>query len=354
MNIERFTLRRLSLPTRLMLAAFLISVGIGYLSALVQLHFQHAPAGKLLPDGDDATTIYSGGPRSQSQLERLLVADVSKPFNGSGSMRQTFTERSAGWKTAINRRAKAKQFTPARAEAELRQEREGERLAILHWIRSGAPQAEFEANRLELPAALANHAITEEFVEAEDQVRTVKIATIFENRCARCHATSTGGPASLIPLENWEQINEFCLPETNGVGSGISLTRLAQTTHIHLLGLGMLYGLTGLIVSLTSYPGWLRGVLAPLPLIVQFADIGCWWLARLDPAFALLIPVTGSIVAFGLVAQISLSLFDLFGKTGKLILAAVCAVCLAGGVVACHQLLHPYLAYEETNPAASR
>ena len=65
-SVDRLVLRNLPLPTRLMLAAFLISVGIGYLSALVQLHFQHAPAGQLLPDGDDATAIYSGA-GSQSQ-----------------------------------------------------------------------------------------------------------------------------------------------------------------------------------------------------------------------------------------------------------------------------------------------
>ena len=47
----------------------------------------------------------------------------------------------------------------------------------------------------------------------------------------------------------------------------------------------MLYGLTGLVVSLTSYPGGLRGVLAPLPLVVQFAVIGCWWLARWPQRF---------------------------------------------------------------------
>ena len=44
---ERLTLRALPLAARLVLAVFLIAVGLGYGSALVQLHFQHASPGQL-------------------------------------------------------------------------------------------------------------------------------------------------------------------------------------------------------------------------------------------------------------------------------------------------------------------
>src|SRR5262245_40016052 len=37
----RFVLRNLTLAPRLVIAIFLVSVGVGYFSALVQLHFQH-------------------------------------------------------------------------------------------------------------------------------------------------------------------------------------------------------------------------------------------------------------------------------------------------------------------------
>ena len=48
------TLRNLPLAARIVLSAFLISVGIGYTSALVQLHFQHAKPGELMPTKEDA------------------------------------------------------------------------------------------------------------------------------------------------------------------------------------------------------------------------------------------------------------------------------------------------------------
>ena len=42
-----WTLHKLPLAARMSLACFLISVGVGYFSALVQLHFQHAAPEKL-------------------------------------------------------------------------------------------------------------------------------------------------------------------------------------------------------------------------------------------------------------------------------------------------------------------
>jgi hypothetical protein len=41
-STPRFLLRDLSLSSRLVLSVFLLSVGLGYMAALIQLHFQHA------------------------------------------------------------------------------------------------------------------------------------------------------------------------------------------------------------------------------------------------------------------------------------------------------------------------
>src|SRR5438477_3707414 len=93
----RMVLRDLPLAARLVLAAFLISVGIGYCAALVQLHFQHASPGSMLPTGDDAVRIFHGQTeRPVSKIEAVLTADEDKPFTGSGQMRSAFTKRSQG------------------------------------------------------------------------------------------------------------------------------------------------------------------------------------------------------------------------------------------------------------------
>jgi len=102
---EHFTLRTLPLAVRLVLAVFLLSVGAGYCAGLVQLHFQHASPGKLLPGTDDTVRAYHNS-TGLSQLERLLMTEEGKPFNGSGTMRAAFTAKSGGWSAAVNRRAK--------------------------------------------------------------------------------------------------------------------------------------------------------------------------------------------------------------------------------------------------------
>jgi hypothetical protein len=336
-------LRHLPLSTRLVLAAFLMSAGVGYVAALVNLHFQHASPGKLLPGPDDAVTAYHGR-SGMSQMERLLVSDEHRPFNGNGSMRQSFASKSAGWKGAIKKRAQEKKISLIQAEEQLRSERDGERLAILEWIRTGASRKAFEENSYALAGNLSRHPITTDFVDEGSEGPRVKIGSILEARCARCHNEGAGGAASRFPLETWEQVHEYCDIET--AGRGMSLMKLAQSSHVHLLGFAMLYGMTGLIFSLSSYPGWVRVVLGPLPLAAQVVDISFWWLSRLDPSYARAIVLTGGVVALSFVLQIGLSLFNLFGKTGKAVLVALLlAGCVAGYVVK-QQFVDPYIAKE--------
>src|SRR5579871_5510997 len=120
---HRLVLRDLPRPARLVIAAFLISVGLGYASAMAQLHFQHASPGNPLPSADDVIRHFHGDPDPKarvSPLVRLVEAPDDLPFNGSGSMAPAFTTRSNGWKSAIKKRP----------ESQVRKEREGERQAL--------------------------------------------------------------------------------------------------------------------------------------------------------------------------------------------------------------------------------
>src|SRR5262245_53563633 len=126
----RLSLRELPLPARFVLSMFLISVGVGYLSPLVQLHFQHAKPGSLLPSGAEAADVYHGptGPRPMSKIEQLLEADESLSFNGTGQMSAAFTKRSDGWRKELQGRTR--RGNPAEEEKALRAERDGERNAF--------------------------------------------------------------------------------------------------------------------------------------------------------------------------------------------------------------------------------
>jgi hypothetical protein len=341
----RLTLRDLSLPTRLVLATFLASVGFGYISALVQLHFQHATSGELLPTGDVALEAYHGRPQ-MSQLERVLTADESKSFNGSGSMRSVFTSRSAGWRQEMKRIKNDK----AKLQA-LRDERDGERLALIDWVQGGADKQAYEDDAYALPTKLQQHPITEEYLVKDAgkkavQPRQVKIQSIINDRCVRCHSPGKS-VVGQFPLDTYENVLIYA---ERDISSGMSLTKLAQTTHVHLLGFSMLFGMTGLIFSLTSYPGWVRCLLGPFTLLAQLVDISCWWLARWDPHFAQVMVITGGLVAVGLLIHIIGSLLNMFDKTGKLVLLLLVLAVFVGSMALKLRLVDPYLEREREFP----
>jgi hypothetical protein len=356
-----FTLRELPLAARLTLAVFLISVGIGYLSALVQLHFQHATPGSLLPTEDDAVRVFVGhvGDKPQSKIEQLLPESDQGKMNGQGQMTSAFTKRAEDWSEAISDKAKklakimgGKPKDPAvkaAAEAEVRKERDAERLAMIAWVREGAGEAAYNEDNFPLPDDIATRPMTLKFLVEKDgkivEPHAVKIQTLFKERCATCHAD--GGEAQNFPLEKLADIKKYTMVKT---ASGMSLEKLAQTSHVHLLGFSMLYGLTGLILAFSSYPRLLRIVLCPLPLVAQVVDISFWWLARLpEPQgaqFARAIVISGAVVAVGLLLHIVLSLFDLFSKKTWLVLLLLFGAAGYGGYVAKMNVIDPFLAKE--------
>src|SRR5262249_12978703 len=275
-----------------------------------------------------------------SQLERVLTAEESKVFNGSGTMRPAFTFKSAGWARAIKGKNRAE-------VQKLRDERDGERLALIDWIRKGANKEAYENDSYPLPEELATHPITAEFLEAAgDGPPVVKIQSLVSKRCVRCHAPGKGVPGE-FPLDTYDDLSVYCEKE---VGAGMSLTKLAQSTHVHLLGFCMLFCMTGVIFSLTSYPGWIRGALAPFTLVAQVVDISFWWLGRADPLLAQAIMVTGALVGLGLLVHILGSLFDMFGKAGRAVILILLLAALAAGVLANTQVVGPYLERERMAP----
>jgi hypothetical protein len=109
---------------------------------------------------------------------------------------------------------------------------------------------------------------------------------------------------------------------------------LTQSTHAHLLSFAVLFSLTGLVFACSSWPVWMRCVLGPWVVIAVTADVALWWLARLcdecGPYFAMGIIATGGLAGLGLAAQITLSLFNMYAKKGKAVIAFL--FLLAGGI----------------------
>jgi hypothetical protein len=323
----------------LVVTVFLLAVGLGYIAALVQLHLQDSHSGALLPTLADVIRKYTGKqwlesapPPPVSPLEKLIMGPIEgAPFNGTGSMAPAFFHKDgAGFKREYE------QADPATKER-LLAERNGEREALRLWIRSPDPQRRtaYDADRFVPPAGSAPTTITADYLHPDG---ALKVRSILNDRCARCHAP--GAEQENYPLETYEQIAKYLVvPPTPEVPPGggwvvvatpISLEKLAQSTHAHLLSFAVLFSATGLLLAFTSYPAPVRYLLAPTVLLALVADVSLWWLARLSdtwgPYFAMLIPLTGGIAGVTLVLHILLTLLHLYGPKGRLVLAGLLLV----------------------------
>jgi hypothetical protein len=359
---SRPILRDLPLAARLVLTAFLLSVGIGYLSALIQLHFKHTRGGDLLPTGGDAVRIFHGvsDDRSPPRIAALIDAAPNVDF-GKNSMRAAFTREKADkgvWARDLGEAGTSRGGNAAQAEATLLSMRETERKAVLAWVRAGADQKAHDADAFPLPDDLKKEPLLPSLKNADG---SFKLRTALGARCVWCHKPgSQSPPLGQADGGQFASVYDHLKPyaATKAGEPEMSLTSLAQTTHVHLLGFSMLYGLTGLILAFSSLPWLLRLVLCPLPLVMQVADIACWWLARLDkpagPIFAHVIPITGTFVAAGLFLHIILSVFDMYSTVGKLVLALSFAAVGAGGYVIVKPIVEKAVAREKEDAAKEK
>jgi hypothetical protein len=351
---SRFTLRQLPLPAKLVVSTFLLAVGLGYTSAMIQLHMGHSSKdGNPLPTVDDVRAVFAGKvwqtggePRPVCRLEEIVSGSPEGKLTKANMTPAFFAEDAADYEELARKDA-----------GKVNAERDGERKAVLAFV-NAAPEARktaYDENRFPLPPALAGQPLTGRYVD-EDQPGAVKIQSILRDRCARCH--KPGGEKSGIPLHTYDDLNKL-MPKTSPVPPGggwvdsgrqITLGALTQSTHAHLLSFAVLFSLTGFIFACTSYPTIVRVVVGPLVLIAQVADISCWWLARLPesgPYFAMCILGTGAVVGLGLGAHIVLSLFNMYGWKGKAVLTVLFLFAGVSAGLAWSNVIDPYLKGEK-------
>ena len=372
---HRFTLRDLPLPARLTLTVFLIAVGLGYVSAMVQLHFKEATPGEPLPTPADVVAHYSGSEwpipdrnappeakdepgkeevsnepkvagikiksliearcgichaEGQEQADNPLtnydgIAKFFKPSAADGKLHKLVTGPETAWDKNISmvpaffkKSEEWKEVIGKRAEVEVRAERETERAGLAAWLEAGAPESCYKADSFPLPVALRLKPLTQEFkIEAAPMKEGAKPAPP-KKRSAKSRQTSIEG--------------------------------LTQSTHAHLLSFAVLWTCTGLCFAFTSYPWWVRIAFAPTVLLAQVVDISFWWLSRIGgvgPYFALGIFATGGIVGVGLLVQIVGSVFDMHRGKARAYLLGIFVLLAAAGAVGFIAVVKPQLDAEK-------
>lgn len=351
-----YTLRDLPLPVKVVATVFLLAVGAGYSSAVLQLHIQDSKSGKPMPTPEDVVLKFTGKkkfdpnappPESPaSRLEALIVAQAEE-INGS-TMAGAFTAHDRGPK-----HLKFSEHVKARPEAEVRAERKGEQRVLVQWIRT--PDAErkaaYEADKFVPPAGKTPKALTAGLKDGD----AVKIKTLIDSRCVTCH--SKGGEKEEPALDSYAGLMKFVpppppppQPDKYGyikVEEPISISKLTQSTHAHLLSFAVLFSLTGLIFALSSWPAWMRVIGGPWVVVMVFADVSMWWLARLcdeyGPFFAMAVILTGFLAAVGLFVHIAGSLFTMYGLKGRVVIGLLFVVGAVAGGAFVTKLLVPAL-----------
>jgi len=336
------TLRELPLPVKVVASVFLMAVGLGYTSAMVQLHMQDSKSGEAMPTEADVILKFTGKkkrdpnappPRPVSRLEVLVTADPPAVIGSSMSAAFTTADRAKGdLKFSTLTQGKSPEVVET-----VKAHRKGEQMAFQLWINAPEPdrKAAYEADKFVPPTGQMPKDLTPAFKDGD----AVKIKSIIDNRCGTCH--SKGGEKEDVPLASYDHFAKFLKVDAVAVAGDwvkveepISTSKLTQSTHAHLLSFAVLFSLTGLIFACSSYPSVIRCVLGPWVVLAVFADVSLWWLARLcdewGPLFARGVIITGTLAAVGLTLQITLSLFNMYGWKGKVVIAFL--FLLGGGI----------------------
>ena len=133
-----------------------------------------------------------------------------------------------------------------------------------------------------------------------------KIEPLFTQKCVTCHSAQSGMP--IPPLTSFEDVQKVIAIDT-----GESLLQLARVSHVHLLGISIIFLLTGAIFSLSVTPIWFRVSVLALPYLSIIMDIGSWWVTKYyDPAFAYIVILGGALMGLTLACQIFVSLWDMW------------------------------------------
>jgi hypothetical protein len=163
-----------------------------------------------------------------------------------------------------------------------------ERGAILAWARAGAKREEFDPAR-----------------------------RVIDRRCVKCHAPGgekEGSPfaASREAGAEWALVARYAKPDR-----GMSTSKRATTTHAHLFGMSVLFGLLGAVFLFTNTRRGVKAFAVAAPFVGMFVDIGSWWLSILSPAFCWGIVAGGAILAASTAVLVARPLWEMWGPVPR-------------------------------------
>lgn len=307
MNRWTGILPTLPVGARLMITAFVVMIGAGYLIAVANIYQRHGMAdGTPGLSAGDIRAVYAGGPRKPGEAMTSHMLTMV-----TGAMRQYVSS-------------------------------EEDYAMLVAWLKAGGSEAGLDAS--EHPAAAtskeagagdanaggdgdasADGDSTESRSSRKRRAQRTPRRILIRD-CLRCHAQSVGTDIAQIapfgPDEfevDYAMMSKFITGD-GGAGTGRSppqydMARLILHSHQHVLAIPVFTLLIGVLFSLTRMKPTPKSILLPLPMLAALADFASWWLARTNDAWAYGVAGAGAVFGLTLGIQILLILVDVWRPT---------------------------------------
>jgi hypothetical protein len=296
-------LGRLPLATRRSLALVLGLATIGYFSLLARTFFQLTSPGSVLPDAMLISSLLLESKKPVSHIERLLDSTDGE-MNRGGTMRPAFTEQSIGWESLIER-------LTADEKAALLAAREGERLALLDWVRSGANREAYEQDNYRLNESSGVRQITAGYVadgdaHGDQAAARVRIHTLINDRCVTCHGENgRHGTAQFIPLDSYEHLQPHLILDKPNERRVWLIVALGGLIPVSLFG--------SLLFCFTAQPVSTRIAVVVMTLAALIVLVAAWAISR--PGTLGIYAVLGSalVASIGVLIEMTAGLSELWG-----------------------------------------
>lgn len=224
-------LHSMELPWKLLISGFLIVLSSGF--GVAELYLKHTTEmadGKKGLSMDDITFTFHGD-ETKTALKKQVLGPMRKYFGEGGD------------------------------EKAITKEDQADIDAVIAWNDSGHDEKGYWD-----PTAKE---------KSKDKKLVFKI--LDNHGCYDCHApdATMKGNKKDSPLDTFAGISKFTKPDT-----GMDVGRLLSISHVHLLGMGMMFLLVGAAVAATLFPKWLRCALIVAGLTSVLLDIFGWWFVK--------------------------------------------------------------------------